>query len=172
MNCKISALIVCGLFNVLSVAKCYTQIEIPQIVLSNVIPPSPQMKAFQVYGDIPVSYATGVPDISIPLHTLVSGNIKIPIVLRYHTHSVKPFESYSGNIALGWLVEYGGNVNRSIIGAKDEFLESIDTTRNFNENECDDYIYLASSEWGYSSSDYQSDWFNYTLPTGETGRFF
>lgn len=173
MKYKSFRFIALSLFGVLLLGlKCYSQLEIPQVVTSNVIPPSPQMRAFQIYGDIPVSYSTGVPDISIPLHTLVSGNIKIPIVLRYHTHSVKPFDSNSGNVALGWIVEYGGNINRSVVGAKDEILESINTARIFNENNPDDYIYLASSEWGYSSADYQSDWFNYSLPTGETARFF
>ena len=33
-----------------------------------VIPPSPQMEAFQTFTDIPVSYSTGVPDVYLYIH--------------------------------------------------------------------------------------------------------
>jgi hypothetical protein len=36
----------------------------------NPVPPSPEAAAFQKYGDIPVSYNTGVPQINIPIYTI------------------------------------------------------------------------------------------------------
>jgi hypothetical protein len=47
----------------------------------NIIPPSPEAAALGKYGDVPVSKYTGVPDISIPLYTLQSKNIQVPITL-------------------------------------------------------------------------------------------
>jgi|GEM_PF-5220636 len=41
---------------------------IGQQKLPAIIPPSPQSKAFQRYGEYPVNHNNGVPDISIPLY--------------------------------------------------------------------------------------------------------
>ena len=136
-----------------------------------VIPPSPQMESFQTFTDIPVSYATGVPDVSIPLYTLKSGSIEIPIVLRYHTHNVKPHMALSTNVALGWSVEYGGTLSRSIVGTPDENLSTVVSSKSYNESTMSDYsdLYSASHNTGV---DLQSDHFHYSMPTGEGGRFF
>ena len=136
-----------------------------------VIPPSPQMESFQTFTDIPVSYATGVPDVSIPLYTLKSGSIEIPIVLRYHTHNVKPHMALSTNVALGWSVEYGGTLSRSIVGVPDENLQTVNQSKSYSESSMSDYsdLYSASHNTGV---DLQSDHFHYSMPTGEGGRFF
>ena len=76
----------------------------------NVIPPSPRSESFQIYGDIPISYNTGIPDISIPLYTIRSGDYVLPISLRYHLASVKPPYDQS-NIAFGWTLECNGLSN-------------------------------------------------------------
>ena len=138
--------------------------------MPEVIPPSPQMESFQTFTDIPVSYATGVPDISIPLYTLKNGNIEIPVVLRYHTHNVKPHMALSTNVALGWSVEYGGSLSRTVVGMPDEDLAAVDADKVYSENNEDDFnsLFWASR----NESDYQSDWFHYSMPTGESGRFF
>lgn len=49
--------------------------------------PSPNAAAFGKYVDIPVSLHTGVPNISIPLHTVSVGNLSVPISLNYHSSS-------------------------------------------------------------------------------------
>ena len=136
-----------------------------------VIPPSPQMEAFQTFTDIPVSYSTGVPDVSIPLYTLKSGNIEIPVVLRYHTHNVKPHMALSTNVALGWTVDYGGSLSRSIVGSPDETLSAVDPSKSYSESSMSDYgtLYGAAHNTG---TDLQSDHFHYSMPTGESGRFF
>lgn len=148
------------------------QVSFPEIKAEKVIPPSPQMRAFQIYSDIPVSHTTGVPDISIPLYTLISGNIQIPIILRYHTHSVKPFDADRGNVALGWVVEYGGALTRTINGASDDGLQIINPAVSFNDNHETDYNYLSYITQSNLPTDTQSDWFRYSLPTGETAMFY
>ena len=136
-----------------------------------VMPPSPQMAAFQTFMDIPVSYATGVPDVSIPLYTLKSGGIEIPIVLRYHTHNVKPHLALSTNVALGWTVEYGGSLSRTIVGAPDEILSPVDAAASYDESTLGGFSALYAAAVN-NSIDLQSDWFHYSMPTGEGGRFF
>ena len=44
--------------------------------LPNVIPPSPEAAEFQKYGEFPVDYSTGVPNISIPLSSSIVSRMK------------------------------------------------------------------------------------------------
>ncbi|GHT74125.1 hypothetical protein AGMMS50262_06480 [Bacteroidia bacterium] len=81
--------------------------------------PSPNAANLGLYGQIPVSHFTGVPDISIPIHTIQMQEIQLPINLRYHVGSVKP-ESSPGWTGLGWSLEAGGSITRIINGYRDE----------------------------------------------------
>jgi hypothetical protein len=47
----------------------------------NVIPPSPNAAALGKYGEIPVSYYTGVPNISIPIYEIKTRDLSLPISL-------------------------------------------------------------------------------------------
>ncbi len=49
---------------------------------------SPNAAALGKYGDIPVSYHTGVPEISIPLYTITEGSLSVPISLSYHSSGI------------------------------------------------------------------------------------
>lgn len=46
---------------------------------AEIIPPSPNAASLGQYGDVPVSKYTGVPSISIPLYTIRSGEMKLPV---------------------------------------------------------------------------------------------
>ena len=46
--------------------------------------PAPNAASLGKYGDVPVSYFTGVPSISIPIHTVQSGPLSLPLSLNYH----------------------------------------------------------------------------------------
>ena len=48
---------------------------------TNVIPPSPTAAAFAKYSNFPVNMANGVPNISIPIHTVAGDGVSIPISL-------------------------------------------------------------------------------------------
>jgi hypothetical protein len=86
--------------------------------LANVTPPTPTAMAFQKYGDIPVSPYTGVPDITIPLYTAKFRDISVPVTLSYHASGIKVDEDAS-QVGLGWVLNAGGNITRSIIGYDD-----------------------------------------------------
>lgn len=86
---------------------------------STIMPPSPKSATFLKYGEVPVSHSSGVPDITIPLYTIKSGDIEIPIVLKYHVRNVKPGYDPS-DVGLGWTLDFGGQVSRTIYGAPDD----------------------------------------------------
>ena len=99
-----------------------------------ITPASPKAQTFLRYGEIPIGYQTGVPNISIPLYTIKSGDIEIPITLSYHIRNVRP--GYDVNeIGLGWTLNIGGQISRTICGAPDE--TAIDPPINYDFNEID-----------------------------------
>ena len=49
--------------------------------LKDYAPVAPTPASLGKYGEIPVGYHTGVPDISIPIHSLSEGAISVPISL-------------------------------------------------------------------------------------------
>lgn len=78
----------------------------------------PRIAKFTIFGDIPVSHSTGIPDISIPLFNLTSHGYELPVILRYHPYLVKaPFDQT--NIATGWVLEVGGNITQQTRGIND-----------------------------------------------------
>src|SRR6476620_10073918 len=97
------------------------QTQGPQLV--KVTPPSPNVQAFQKYGDIPVSPYTGVPNISIPLYTVKFRDISVPISISYHASGIKVAEE-AGQIGLGWVLNAGGVISRTVIGADDFFANN------------------------------------------------
>ncbi len=72
----------------------------------NPIYPSPTAASLGKYSDIPVSYHTGVPSISIPLYTLTEGDLQLPISVSYHAGSIRVDETASA-IDLGWSLNAG-----------------------------------------------------------------
>ena len=85
----------------------------------NVIPPSPEAAALGKYGDIPVSTYTGLPSIGVPLYTINSKDIQIPISLSYHASGIRVNEEASW-VGLGWILNSGGAITRTVYG-KDDF---------------------------------------------------
>ena len=82
--------------------------------------PDPQAASLAKYGDIPVSYHTGVPQISVPIHTITDGTLSIDIALSYHASGIRVSETAS-NAGLGWSLHSGGIITRSVAGLPDEW---------------------------------------------------
>lgn len=81
---------------------------------------SPTASSLGVYGEVPVSHFTGVPNISIPLHTVsVDKDNNIPISVNYHIRDVKP-STPPGVIGLGWSIQAGGVISRKMNHVRDE----------------------------------------------------
>src|SRR6267142_4085948 len=68
------------------------------------VPASPNVAALGKFGDYPVSYFTGVPDISIPIFEVKSGGLSVPITLSYHASGIKPTDVASW-VGLGWAFD-------------------------------------------------------------------
>jgi hypothetical protein len=92
----------------------------PTVALrTDLISASPNAESLGRFGVIPVSYATGVPDISIPLGEVKGRELSVPITLNYHHTGMKPYE-IAGWVGLGWSLNAGGVITRVIRDKVDE----------------------------------------------------
>jgi len=87
--------------------------------LPTVIPNAPQAASLGRYGDIPVAVNTGVPSISVPLYTIKSGKLSVPVSFNYHGSGIKVMDKAS-SVGLGWALSAGGDISRVVQGLEDE----------------------------------------------------
>ena len=88
-----------------------------------IIPPSPEVASLHKFVTIPISPFTGQPNIDLPIYTLREGTIEIPISIKYHGGGIKVDEN-AGIIGLGWSLNAGGSISRSMYGFPDELTGS------------------------------------------------
>ncbi len=115
---------------------------------------SPTAAALGKFTDIPVSMHTGMPQVSIPLVTIKDGPIELPVSLSYHAGGVKVGEP-AGWTGMGWALNAGGVITRSVRGAPDE--RGTSDVSNQETGYYSDYGF-ASSLMVYSPPYYLEDW--------------
>lgn len=84
-----------------------------ELGIENLIPSSPEASALGKYGEYPVSLYTGIPNISIPIWTIKTSNLQLPINLSYHA-SGRKVEEIATNVGLGWILNAGGVITRTV----------------------------------------------------------
>ncbi|WP_298731732.1 hypothetical protein [uncultured Chitinophaga sp.] len=153
--------------------------NINQITLKNFTPPSPEVAALGRYGEIPVSLSTGIPEINIPIYEIKSRKLSLPISLSYHASGIK-VEDIATPAGLGWVINCGGSISRTVAGIADERDRGLLKITNPNDvyksksllqgkvYDGDDLFYLTSLATG--AFDSQSDNYNINIP-GLAGKF-
>jgi YD repeat-containing protein len=104
---------------VLCVSSATAQTSGSNFSLPAVVPNAPTASLLGRYGEIPVSINTGVPNISIPIFDIHSGDLHLPISLSYHASGIK-VSDMSGSVGLGWSLNAGGCISRVVQGLPDE----------------------------------------------------
>jgi hypothetical protein len=137
------------------------------------IPPTPTAAALGRYGEIPVSHTSGVPNIEIPVFTLQEGKINLPISFSYHASGIK-VQDVATPSGLGWVLNAGGIVSRTILGFPDGSVapftyKSSDEINAARLNEGLEDV-LGSVENMYNSQDSQTDRYVYNF-NGHSGVF-
>lgn len=90
-----------------------------QVELQKVAPLSPNAAAITKYGEIPVGHFTGVPNISIPVYTIQSRSLSLPLALSYHAGGIK-VEEIASWVGLGWSLNSIPSISRKVCGKADE----------------------------------------------------
>lgn len=133
--------------------------------------PAPHTAELGKYDHYPVSYFTGVPNISIPLFEVKQGDISVPITLNYHASGIKV--SNPGTwVGTGWSLQAGGMISRKLMGRTDEdtgyLTQQIRAASSLNLTQQTDLDYVRLINQGVF--DTQPDIFNYNIP-GKSGQF-
>lgn len=81
----------------------------------NFIPKTPESTPLGSFGNTPINYYTGLPEVSLPLMTLKGIRLELPITLNYDPSGVRTDE-LSGPVGLKWSLSAGGYVARSLNG--------------------------------------------------------
>ena len=153
-------------------SECYNQTyELP-----NVVKPSPESRQLEKYIDFPVGTSSGVPEINIPIYNIEIEGVSIPISISYHASGLK-VDDKSGIVGLGWSLNAGGRVSRSIARFPDE-QQKIKTAKydyEIDPDRLDDFEllrnYAKSSPNSQGSMDGEYDVFSYFFGHRQ-GRFF
>lgn len=108
---------------------CYAQ-NMETYKLDKIVPMAPEGAKFANYFFTPSVSATGSVPIEIPLYELNIDGVKIPITLSYQTSGIRVTE-LSGSVGLGWSLNAGGGVYRSINGQPDDNQSDNPSTSTF-----------------------------------------
>lgn len=133
-------------------------------MIPNIAPPSPDVAKLMQFENYPVNHFTGLANISIPLYEIKAGDITIPINLSYHTAGIKVTE-HSGWVGLGWSLEPGGAISRTVMGVADElpagYLSGTTVHSSISSSNATDLLYLNSIVRG--NKDTEPDIYSYSF---------
>lgn len=87
--------------------------------VTDIIAPPPNAAALTTYNNIPVGLYSGKADITLEILNLVAGEFNLPVSLQYDPSLVK-VSGYASRVGLGWILNCGGVITRSIVGIADE----------------------------------------------------
>jgi len=80
--------------------------------------PSPKATMMDRFGNYPVSFYTGLVDVTIPVFTVEINGIVVPVEFRYHASGLK-YDDLPMELGYGWTLLAGGTVSYSARGASD-----------------------------------------------------
>ncbi|MFT3822915.1 MAG: hypothetical protein QM731_03305 [Chitinophagaceae bacterium] len=138
--------------------------------LPKIIPPTPEAAAMQRFGETEIELFKGEPSINIPIYTLSTKNIAVPIMLNYNAGGFRVSE-LSTSVGLGWNLNAGGMISRSIRGQND-FKWPVRRTpdiRTFAPGSDSDQYKLAKDIIA-NNYDTEADLFSYSMLT-RSGKF-
>ena len=149
--------------------------ELYNVDIPKFVPKSPTVSSMMQFVDIPVSHYTGIPNISIPIYEIDIDELKIPINLNYHSSGIRVDQEASW-VGLGWALDVGGVINRTI-KCGDDFYEYSPTNHieegyltapevnEINYAELLGHYYLQEfTIIYYLKADSEPDIFSYSLP--------
>ncbi len=142
---------------------------------------SPNAMSYGLYGEVPVSYYSGVPSIQVPLHTFKENQISIPITLSYHASGFRP-DVHPGWVGMNWNLSVGA-ITRTIRTRRDDYRHTSDGrewnrgyyyTHDVNNGpnwETVGFLDTTATNYYNSVADAEPDEFSFNFP-GYSGKFY
>ncbi|MEM1121854.1 MAG: hypothetical protein AAGJ18_15490 [Bacteroidota bacterium] len=134
-------------------------------LVQDVVLQPPNAASLGKYGDVPINYSVGLPNISVPLETVADGPIGVPISLSYHPSGIRVSEMASW-VGLGWSLNAGGMISRTVLGIPDLSVNGYFNSGGDVSTDPNDVCNI-----GTGNLDGEPDVFNFNFP-GYSGKFF
>lgn len=132
----------------------------------DIIPGSPNASSLGEYGQVPVGIFNGTPQLAVPLYNIKIKNFEMPISLSYSSNGIRVNEMAS-NVGLGWDLQAGGVISRSLSDEKDEYRVDLP---NFPFGSEDMNTFLQGVVYA-DQQDTQPDIFSFNF-NGYSGKFY
>ena len=146
--------------------------------LQKITPLTPNAAAIAKYGETPVGQFTGIPGVNIPIYTIQSKELALPLSLSYHAggNKIEEIASWAG---LGWSVNTVPVISRNIRGLADDAAGGFfGTYYGMTVKKIrDSLLSIPGSFNNYQTALYQGDTdpeadiFSFSL-AGKSGKFF
>lgn len=146
------------------------------------IPPSPSAAKIAQFGITPTNLYTGTHSLSVPFYAIELDGVNIPLSISYHSGGIKASEN-SGIVGLGWAMNVGGIVSRTVQGYNDlankaghmigYVHDSHQIPTGFASTKVGNLWKINDPEWNYWNSgrrDSEPDIFTYNF-LGYSGKF-
>ncbi|WP_276483682.1 hypothetical protein [Paraflavitalea pollutisoli] len=142
--------------------------------LANIVPPSPSAASLGKFGEVPIGYATGIPQINVPIFSYSNADktLNLSISLDYHAGGVK-VDDVASNVGIGWAINAGGVITRTVRDLPDEtdaigFLNTPVLPQEFDGNS--NWETSLFSKINAGAHDGQNDLFSFNFG-GRSGTF-
>ncbi|WP_166923987.1 RHS repeat domain-containing protein [Flavobacterium poyangense] len=99
--------------------------------IPNYFPVSPNAASFAKQGLYPVDYYTGKLNISIPIYTIKTKELTVPLSLSYNTSGIQLNQTATW-VGLGWNLDAGGAIVRNVKGIPDSGAPIVNLRDNFS----------------------------------------
>ena len=176
--CLVSKCVIFGIFYLLSSAAIAQQkLESNNYLNRSQLTASPAASGFGTFGNTPVSYFTGTPDIQIPLYEVVYKDLSIDLTLRYHQAIGTKPDAFPGVTGNGWVLNTGGIITRISRGTTPyNFPDNVPVPVNFNPTSDPNWSSAATmqnhlkNQTVFVNAEGRYDEYSYSFG-GRTGKF-
>ncbi|HEX2607659.1 MAG TPA: hypothetical protein VHK91_09785, partial [Flavisolibacter sp.] len=135
----------------------------------DILPPSPQVASLGQYGGINFGLATGTISYSLPVYTLTSGGLNLPISINYNSNGLR-IDEVASRVGLGWSLNAGGVISRSILGNPDEDGQRVLPPATYPQRNSDLLNFMKTLSNDNGIYDGQPDIFSFNFG-GYSGKF-
>jgi hypothetical protein len=132
------------------------------------LPPPPNATAIIKHANLSINKNTGSPNISIPLYPISGTKLHMGISIRYASTGIK-VDEIASRAGMGWTLDAGGVVTRTVRGFADELNPRLTPTLPF-ANTVRTFAFFKNSVNGTPQGDAEPDLFNFSMD-GISGTF-
>jgi len=134
----------------------------------DILPPPPNATAIVKHNQININKNTGAPNIDIPLFPIKGIKLQLGMSLNYASNGIK-VDEISSRVGMGWSIQAGGVVTRTVRGEVDELNPRLTPPATFTSDGAT-YNYLSYATMGSPDGDTEPDLFTFNV-AGLSGSF-